>query len=154
MNTIAIDSTAVLSNPAISIRGENGGAKFNYLITKEQFLSLAGKVFDLEMGLSKPENAKSGGAISGFLHAYNLKGEMAEKAGFSLDGWAFNEKEWIDTVYPVAIELTPEQKKELAAKRALTAKQAAWDKSVAPWIKKGMSIEELSHEDLYGPRPA
>ena len=139
---------------SLSIRGENGGAKFNYPITKEQFLSLAGKVFDLEVGLSKLENAKSGGAISGFNHAYNLREELAQKAGFTLEGWKFNEEEWLAAVYPIEIPLTTEQKKELAAKRALTAKQAAWDKSVAPWLKKGMSVEELSHVDLYGPRPA
>ncbi len=150
-NTIEINASPELK---LSIRGESGGAVFNYDITQEQFLKLAAAAFLRESLDSKLENAKSGGVVSGFLHAYGMTQTKAEKRGHMLSGWRFNETEWLNAVFPPKVELTEEEKKAAAAKRALTAKQAQWDNAVAPWIKKGMSVEELSHEDLYGPRPA
>lgn len=150
-NTIELNASPELK---LAIRGESGGHLFSYELTQKEFLKLAAKAFLNETLESKPENAKSGGVISGFLHAYGMTQAKAEKAGKTLTGWEFNETQWLSAVFPPKVELTAEEKKELAAKRALTAKQAAWDAKVAPWLKKGMSIEELSHEDLYGPRPA
>jgi hypothetical protein len=149
--TIEVNASPELK---LAIRGESGGHLFSYDITQEQFLKLAAGAFLRESLDSKLENAKSGGVISGFLHAYGMTQTKAEKAGKTLTGWTFDETVWINTVFPPKVELTEEEKKAAADKRALTAKQAAWDKAAAPWIKKGMTVEELSHADLYGPRPA
>ena len=76
-------------NNILAIRAQSGGErgnkdagkKFDYTISRGDFLDLVGKVFDKEVENSKPENAKSGGAISQFLHSYGATAEKMEKSG-------------------------------------------------------------------------
>jgi len=74
---------------SLSIRavsgGERGnkeaGKKYDYTVTKAVFLKLIEEVFDKEAERSNPENAKSGGAISQFLHSYGATADKMEKSG-------------------------------------------------------------------------
>lgn len=75
-------------------RGKEGsGKQYDYKLPKAAFMALAGEVFDKEVENSKPENAKSGGAISQFLHSYGVTSDKMEKAGrdpFPGKGQEFN----------------------------------------------------------------
>lgn len=152
-------------NPLLRVKGKVGGErgvkesgiKIDHEISLVEYLALCTLSFQKEAArVEKADESRmtSGGAVKDTLYSYGVNLAAAEKAGIDLATWEFNIPEWLEAAYPAPVELTAEEKKAAAEKRALTAKQAAWDKSVAPWIKKGMSIEELSHEDLYGPRPA
>jgi hypothetical protein len=70
---------AILPIRAVS-GGERGnkeaGKKYDYQIPKVIFMELIGEVFDKEVERSNKENAKSGGAVSQFLHSY---GATADK---------------------------------------------------------------------------
>lgn len=86
-------------------RGKEGsGQKFVYSIEKEVFLSLVGEVFDREVAAYKPENAKSGGAVSGFLHAYGVTADRMDKAGrvpFPAEGGEFTSEhvqDWLEVM--------------------------------------------------------
>ena len=74
----------ILSIRAVS-GGERGnkeaGKKYDYLLPKAAFMALVGEVFDKEVERSNPENAKSGGAISQFLHSYGATADKMEKSG-------------------------------------------------------------------------
>lgn len=65
--------------------GERGkadsGKKHDYLLPKAAWMALAGEVFDLEVKASNKENAKSGGAVSQFLHSYGATADKQEKSG-------------------------------------------------------------------------
>lgn len=63
-------------------RGKEGsGTKHEYELPKVLFMELVSEVFDKEVANSKPENAKSGGAIAQFLHSYGATAEKQEKSG-------------------------------------------------------------------------
>ena len=77
--------------------GERGakdsGKKHNYLLPKAAFMALVGEVFDKEVERSNGENAKSGGAVSQFLHSYGATADKMEKSGidpFPGEGQTFN----------------------------------------------------------------
>ena len=56
-------------------------------------MALIGEVFDKEVANSNPENAKSGGAVSQFLHSYGVTADKMEKSGrdpFPGEGQTFN----------------------------------------------------------------
>jgi len=86
--------------------GERGnkeaGKKYDYLIPKVLFLELIGEVFDKEVERSNKENAKSGGAVSQFLHSYGATADKMEKAGidpFPANGGTFDEEcaeKWLE----------------------------------------------------------
>lgn len=85
-------------------RNKEAGQKFHYSIEKETFLNLVGEVFDKEVAAMKPENAKSGGAVSGFLHAYGVTADKMDKAGrvpFPEEGGEFTEEhvqDWLEVM--------------------------------------------------------
>jgi len=63
-------------------RGKEGsGKQYSYSLPKAAFMALVGEVFDKEVENSKAENAKSGGAVSQFLHSYGVTADRMEKAG-------------------------------------------------------------------------
>ena len=77
--------------------GERGakdsGKKHNYKLPKAAFMALVSEVFDKEVEASKDENAKSGGAVSQFLHSYGATADKMEKSGidpFPGEGQTFN----------------------------------------------------------------
>jgi len=77
--------------------GERGvkdsGKSYNYNLPKAAFMALIGEVFDKEVANSNPENAKSGGAVSQFLHSYGVTADKMEKSGrdpFPGEGQTFN----------------------------------------------------------------
>lgn len=151
-------------NPLLRVKGKVGGergnkesgVKIDHEISLIEYLALCTLSFQKEMERVKDADEKratSGGAVKDTLYSYGVNQATAEKAGIDLASWTFNLPDWMEAAYPAPKELTEEEKKAAAAKRALTAKQAQWDNAVAPWVKRGMSIEELSHPDLYGPRP-
>ena len=135
---------------------KESGIKIDHEISLVEYLALCTLSFQKEAArVEKADESRltSGGAVKDTLYSYGVNLATAKNAGIDLASWKFNLSEWLDAAYPAPKELTEEEKKAATAKRALTAKQAEWDKATAPWIKKGMSIEELSHKDLYGPRP-
>lgn len=84
-------------------RGKEGsGKQYSYNLPKAAFMALAEEVFDKEVENSKPENTKSGGAISQFLHSYGVTADRMEKAGrdpFPKDGEEFggdNMDAWLE----------------------------------------------------------
>jgi hypothetical protein len=89
MNTTNSDNNNGNLDSILNIRavsgGERGnkeaGKKYDYLIPKVLFLELIGEVFDKEVERSNKENAKSGGAVSQFLHSYGATADKMEKAG-------------------------------------------------------------------------
>ena len=97
-------------NTVLPIRATSGGERGNketgkkhsYLLPKATFMALAEEVFDKEVENSKPENTKSGGAISQFLHSYGVTADRMEKAGrdpFPKDGEEFggdNMDAWLE----------------------------------------------------------
>lgn len=77
--------------------GERGnkeaGKKHDYLLPKASFMALVSEVFDKEVERSNGENAKSGGAVSQFLHSYGATADKQEKSGinpFPDEGQTFN----------------------------------------------------------------
>ena len=77
--------------------GERGakdsGKKHDYLLPKAAFMALVSEVFDKEVERSNGENAKSGGAVSQFLHSYGATADKMEKSGidpFPGEGQTFN----------------------------------------------------------------
>lgn len=77
--------------------GERGlkdsGKKHDYFLPKAAWMALAGEVFDLEVKASNSDNAKSGGAVSQFLHSYGATADKQEKSGinpFPGEGQTFN----------------------------------------------------------------
>ena len=79
-----LDLSTILPIRAVSggERGKEGsGKKYDYNLSKAAFMALVGEVFDKEVERSKPENAKSGGAVSQFLHSYGATADKMEKAG-------------------------------------------------------------------------
>lgn len=81
-NTIGLNNVLAIRAQSGGERGnKDAGKKFDYTISRGDFLDLVGKVFDKEVENSKPENAKSGGAISQFLHSYGATAEKMEKSG-------------------------------------------------------------------------
>lgn len=77
--------------------GERGnkeaGKKHDYLLPKAAFMALVGEVFDKEVERSNKDNAKSGGAVSQFLHSYGATADKQEKSGidpFPGEGQTFN----------------------------------------------------------------
>ena len=77
--------------------GERGnkeaGKKHDYLLPKAAFMALVGEVFDKEVERSNRDNAKSGGAVSQFLHSYGATADKQEKSGidpFPGEGQTFN----------------------------------------------------------------
>ena len=69
----------------LSIKATNGDKNYDYTITKEEWLKLAGLAFDAEVQgqkEAKKETVKAGGCVSGFLHAY---GVTTEKDGKSME---------------------------------------------------------------------
>lgn len=82
--TTSLPLETLLSIRAVSggERGKEGsGTKNDYMIGKGTFLALISQVFDKEVEASKPENEKSGGAISQFLHSYGATAAKMEKSG-------------------------------------------------------------------------
>lgn len=75
---------AILPIRAVS-GGERGnkeaGKKHDYLLPKAAFMALVSEVFDKEVERSNAENAKSGGAVSQFLHSYGATADKQEKSG-------------------------------------------------------------------------
>ena len=72
---------------------ENSGKKHDYLLPKAAFMALVSEVFDKEVERSNGENAKSGGAVSQFLHSYGATADKMEKSGidpFPGEGQTFN----------------------------------------------------------------
>lgn len=77
--------------------GERGnkeaGKKHDYHLPKAAFMALVSEVFDKEVERSNGENAKSGGAVSQFLHSYGATADKMEKSGidpFPGEGQTFN----------------------------------------------------------------
>jgi hypothetical protein len=77
--------------------GERGnkeaGKKYDYNLPKASFMALVGEVFDKEVERSNKDNAKSGGAVSQFLHSYGATADKMEKAGidpFPAEGGLFD----------------------------------------------------------------
>lgn len=67
----------------LNIKAENGGKFYDYTITKEEWLKLAGLAFDAELQGqkdAKTETKKAGGCVSGFLHAYGVTTDKDEKS--------------------------------------------------------------------------
>lgn len=88
--------------------GERGmkdsGKKHDYLLPKAAWMALAGEVFDLEVKASNSDNAKSGGAVSQFLHSYGATADKQEKSGinpFPDEGQTFdgdNMESWLEVM--------------------------------------------------------
>lgn len=133
------------------IRGQaNSGTAFEYEIEKETFLSLVGKVFDREVEDYKPENAKSGGAIAQFLHAYGASAEKLEKSGlnpFPDSGGTFNDGN-VQTWFEVMDFETPRQKRVVVP---LEQRQAKWDATSA--AMEGAGLDKTFIEGAIGKRP-
>ncbi len=96
-NTTANGSLEIVLPIRAVSGGERGakdsGKKHNYLLPKAAFMALVGEVFDKEVERSNAENAKSGGAVSQFLHSYGATADKMEKSGidpFPGEGQTFN----------------------------------------------------------------
>jgi hypothetical protein len=103
--TPSLELNAILPIRAVS-GGERGnkeaGKKYSYNLPKSAFLTLIGEVFDIEVERSKEGNAKSGGAVSQFLHSYGVTADRMEKCGrdpFPAEGGEFggeNMELWLE----------------------------------------------------------
>lgn len=124
-NTVSLETVLSIRATSGGERGTKGsGTAYNYGIMKGTFLTLIGVVFDKEVENSKPENAKSGGAISQFLHSYGVTADKMEKSGrdpFPKAGGEFlgdNMDAWLEIL---------EFKKEREAGARKTAKEHKMD---------------------------
>jgi len=109
---MSTNNTTAAFNPILPIRavsgGERGakdsGTKHEYGIAKGVFLNLIGQVFDKEFERTNPENAKSGGAVSQFLHSYGATADKQMKSGidpFPEAGGEFTEENvesWLEVM--------------------------------------------------------
>jgi hypothetical protein len=63
----------------LSIKATNGDKNYDYTISKEEWMKLAGLAFDAEVQgqkEAKTETKKAGGCVSSFLHAYGVTTEL------------------------------------------------------------------------------
>lgn len=133
------------------VRGEKGtGTAFEYEIAKEVFLSLVGTAFDREVEDYKAENAKSGGMVAQFLHAYGVSADKMEKSGlnpFPIEWPRDAEKvplEW-DEVYKI-IELPAGEAKKLSEKA-----RAEYDEGLEKQANHFIALRAERLEMTFGP---
>lgn len=92
--TLELETTLPIRAVSGGERGmKDSGKKHDYLLPKAAWMALAGEVFDLEVKASNSDNAKSGGAVSQFLHSYGATADKQEKSGiepFPGQGQTFN----------------------------------------------------------------
>jgi len=124
------------------------GTSFEYDISKAAFLDIVGRVFDREAEDYKPENAKAGGLVSQFLHAYGVSADRLEKSGlmpFPEKGeWtAENTESWFNA-------LDFETPRAAKVKVPLEERQAKWD-SLSSKMSQFMDGAEI--ESAIGKRP-
>lgn len=117
------------------VRGqENSGQEFDYSISREAFLALVGKVFDTCAENANPENKKSGGHVSQFLHAYGVTADKLETFGETV----FPESgEWKDENTEAWLEAMSFKAKREA--KPLAERQAEWDAKAAALVAAGLN---------------
>lgn len=89
----------------LSIKATNGDKNYDYTISREEWLKLAGLAFDIEVQGqkdAKSETKKAGGCVSGFLHAYGVTTEKDTKSmeagndsAFPADDSDFDATAWL-----------------------------------------------------------
>ena len=132
----------------LNIKAANGGKFYNYTITREVYLGLAGQIYDLSVAKSKSDNAKSGALVSQSLHAYGCTGERETAYGeavFPEAGGEFtveHAENWLE-----AMEM--KQKRE---KRPLAERQAKWDEDHAKLSELAALRGDSSIMDYLSPK--
>lgn len=126
------------------VKAENGGVFHNYTIEKDIFLALCEKVFEGELDGQqawKKIPVKAGGAVSGFLHAYNVHEKKVQAYGsrvYPLEGETFGAKNmeaWLGAWMHENDNVSTIEKR-----------QAAWDKRLAAIVEDTMKTFGCSEE--------
>jgi len=78
-----VTSVCSITDMKLSIKATNGDKNYDYVISRDEWLKLAGLAFDAEVQgqkEAKKETVKAGGCVSGFLHAYGVTTEKDTKS--------------------------------------------------------------------------
>lgn len=122
-----------------STRGVKGsGEEHRFSISKDIYLALCEQIYDLEVAAMKPDNAKSGGAVSQLMLSYGASADKQttykEKTGMSVfptNGGEFTAEHierWLE-----CMELKKPRTVDIAAQ------QAKWDANAACMRAAGLS---------------